>query len=294
MKEKQKAVSWTEIGRVVESINFSPKNLASESAWIGHLSFANWITREVKPRIFVELGTHAGTSYFAFCQSVMNSKLSTKCFAVDSWAGDEHAGFYSEEVYSRVKTENEQYKGFSTLVRKSFDDAIEVFQDNSIDILHIDGLHTYDAVKHDFYSWLPKLSPDAYVIFHDTNVHERDFGVHKFWNEIENSYNSIEFFHAHGLGIIQLGDTPHSLIPSEKEEQGAMREFFNALSQITLAMKESNVLAAENDRLRSENTSLISEQARLEKSLVEINTSLSWRVTSGLRRVSGMLRFPKS
>jgi len=188
--------------------SFTPKSLHFPNSWLGHLPFAAWIIQEVSPKIFVELGTHTGNSYFSFCQAVLESSLSTKCYAVDTWQGDEHAGQYSDEVFRKVNAyDQENYSGFSRLLRMTFDDATAYFSDGSIDLMHIDGFHTYDAVRHDFETWLPKLARGAVVIFHDTNVHERNFGVWKLWKELQKQYsNHLEFFHSNGLGVLQLNN----------------------------------------------------------------------------------------
>ena len=61
---------------------FTPIKTSHPNAWIGHLPFAYWLIKLAKPKIFVELGTHTGNSYFGFCQSVRDNKMSTKCYAV--------------------------------------------------------------------------------------------------------------------------------------------------------------------------------------------------------------------
>jgi hypothetical protein len=202
---------------------------------MGHLPLAAWVIREVAPRIFVELGTHSANSYFSFCQSVIDGGLDTKCYAVDTWHGDEHAGHYDEDVFTAVNAHNEErYAGFSQLLRMTFDEALGCFSDESIDLLHIDGLHTYEAARHDFEVWLPKLAPGAVVMLHDTGVREQDFGVWKLWEELQAQYpNNIEFLHSHGLGILQLNDAPETrkqnwlrLDASGKER---LRAYFAAL-----------------------------------------------------------------
>jgi O-antigen biosynthesis protein len=177
------------------------------SAWTEHAPFAFWLVEAHRPRTIVELGTHNGLSYFSFCQAVERAGLATHCFAVDTWEGDEHAGFYSSEVHELVERVNRRYGGFSQLLRMTFDDAVGAFDDGSIDLLHIDGRHFVDDVLHDFETWRPKLSDRSIVLFHDTNEYGRDFGVHLAWAQIRERHPaSVEFLHGHGLGVLQVGE----------------------------------------------------------------------------------------
>jgi O-antigen biosynthesis protein len=191
---------------IASAILLPADHLHAESAWNEHIPFAFWLVQAHTPSTFVELGTFRGTSYFSFCQAVAALRLPTRCFAVDTWDGDSHTGFYDESVFARVNACNElEYAGFSRLVRSSFDEALPHFLDGSIDLLHIDGLHTYEACRHDFEAWLPKLSRRAIVLFHDTNVRERNFGVHRLWAELSERYPHFEFVHEHGLGVLGVG-----------------------------------------------------------------------------------------
>lgn len=145
---------------------YRPRKLTWPFGWCGHIPFVGWLIEEQQPKIIVELGTHSGNSYLAMCQSVLENNVGAKCYAVDTWLGDEHAGNYGDEIYQELFSYNEeQYAAFSNLMRMTFDEANSYFSDHSIDLLHIDGLHTYEAVKHDFDSWLPKMSDRGLFYF---------------------------------------------------------------------------------------------------------------------------------
>ena len=194
------------LGTIFRQSMFWTPDRQGPSAWTQHVPFAFWLVDVLRPGTIVELGTQNGVSYFAMCQAVKALNLPTRCFAVDTWKGDAHAGFYGEETYHDLSNFHDaHYCAFSRLIRCSFDDALPHFEEHSIDLLHIDGLHTYEAVRHDLHSWLPKLAENAVVLFHDINVRERDFGVSQFWNEISVERPHFVFLHGHGLGILGCG-----------------------------------------------------------------------------------------
>ncbi len=189
-----------------ESFFWTP-DYVDTSAWIEHIPFAFWIIENLMPKMVVELGVHNGTSYFSFCQAVKRLNIDALCFGVDTWKGDEHSGFYEEEVFGKVMDHNGQkYSRFSTLIKSTFDEAKDYFIDGSIDLLHIDGMHTYESVRHDFETWLPKLTPNAIVLFHDINVRDRNFAVFRFWEELKQKYRHFQFDFGHGLGILAMGE----------------------------------------------------------------------------------------
>jgi len=232
------------------------------TAWMRHGPFAMWLVRAMQPRRIVELGTHHGYSYFCFCQAVEAENLAADCFAVDTWAGDEHAGYYDDSVYAAVRAENEKYSRFSTLLKKTFAEALEDIPDASVDLLHVDGRHFYNDVREDFESWIPKLSNRAIVLFHDTEVRERDFGVWRYWSELAPKHPSLNFTYQHGLGVLfwgeQIADGLKSFVAliDHEDSRTLITEYFEAQGEAFVQRREqeqlSQELTASVDRLRSE------------------------------------------
>ena len=255
------------------SMFWRPVYLA-QSAWLEHIPFAFWLMEAHRPRMLVELGVHYGVSYFAFCQAVDRLGLDTRCFGVDTFKGDEHAGAYGENVFEQVRSHNDlQYSGFSRIVRSTFDDALKHFSDGSVDLLHIDGLHTIEAVRHDFESWLPKLSKRAIVIMHDTNVRERNFGVFKLFDGLKQKYPHFEFVHGHGLGVLGVGEEQNELMQllfhasDNEHSRQSVQEVFSRLGQAC-----SSALSASSQREHAKLLSVSIEKQK--KQLDQANQSL--------------------
>ncbi len=233
----------------------APKRRGVLTAWGGHVPFAMSLVPMIRPRVLVELGSHWGVSYCAFCQAVKEMRLGTRCFAVDTWQGDPHASFYGPEVLSDLKAHHDkEYALFSELIQSPFDDALPRFPDGSIDLLHIDGYHSYGAVNHDFQAWLPKLSDRGVILFHDIEVRDREtFGVWRFWDEVKRGYPHFEFYHSYGLGVLAVGESvPEGLRPildATGDEADRIRGYFQNLGD---HLDELSDLSAQKRELQGE------------------------------------------
>jgi hypothetical protein len=211
------------------------------------------LTELQRPTMIVELGSQWGVSYCAFCQAVKAIESETKCYAVDTWAGDVHTGDYDNEIFEDLKAHHKQYESFSKLLRMTFDEALQHIPDHSVDLLHIDGLHTYEAVKHDYETWLPKMSEKGIVLFHDTMVKDREFGVHQLWSEISLKFPHFSFEHGFGLGILLTGrNQPQSVInfmETANNCPSCTRELFSILGRRLQLEMASGEMETQTKRL---------------------------------------------
>ncbi len=295
---------------------FIPKHMVFPNSWVGHIPFGAWLITGMQPQIFVELGTHTGNSYLGFCQAVYESGQKIRCYAVDHWRGDEHASFYANKAYDELREYHDPlYSSFSELIRSSFDEALSRFEDGSIDLLHIDGLHTYEAVKHDFESWLPKVAPDGVILFHDICVHKEEFGVWKLWDELCTQYKkNMSFQHSSGLGVLQVGPGKDSkkldwLIPSSPSHKKIL-DYFTALGETNISRYEfqeqtthvqilDQIIVARdrgvvelNQSIAELNKAIVARDrgiAELTQALDFIRSSVSWRLTAPLRCIKRLV-----
>jgi hypothetical protein len=277
-----------------------PDRLVDPPSWIEHIPFAFWLIDALRPAVFVELGTQSGNSYAAFAQAVAKFGLPTACYAVDTWKGDAHSGLYDEKVFAEWREYHDRHFGsFSRLVRSSFAEAATHFTDESVDLLHVDGFHTFDSVQQDFATWLPKVSGRGIVLLHDINVRERDFGAWRLWQQLEHTYPSFAFLHGHGLGVLGVGrDYPEPVQwlfdqrSARPETIADIRQFFARLgSHLSRRHQERagyesrfremhqellSQLAGERDRREKEVEELEvrreSNRAWLDRAIVELET----------------------
>jgi len=223
------------------SRHFEPR-IYGVGAWTNHIHFAYDLVAVMKPALLVELGVDRGESYFAFCQAAAENQTGTRCFGIDTWRGDQHAGGYDETTFAQVTEHNrDNYESFSTLLRSNFDGALTQFADASIDVLHLDGLHTETAVRHDVESWLPKLRSGGILLLHDVRVRSKDFGVWKIWAELQRQCRSWTFEDGPGLGVWQKPPTRplpgflEGLLGPPNESNAALAHYYTERAQ---AMQE--------------------------------------------------------
>lgn len=145
--------------------------------------------------VIVELGSWQGKST-AFIAMGSKSRHKSKVYAIDVFEIDPERGFGDKQgiienggkkEYLSTFKRNMKLAGVDKLVipikcASTDQKAIKKLKNKRIGMIFLDGDHTYDGVKNDLETWLPKLSKGAIVAFHDYN-HLVHTGVKKCVNE---------------------------------------------------------------------------------------------------------------
>lgn len=161
------------------------------TAWRGLEPFAHCLVRVMKPKLIVELGVDYGFSLIELAR--YNPGLT---IGVDHFGGDANAGYRNikDKAVSNVEASGLNIR----IIQQKFDDAVVDFEDGEIDILHVDGLHEFAYVKHDFETWFPKVRSGGVILLHDTQSFRNDVGV--FFDSLP--YTKFEIPYSHGLGVV--------------------------------------------------------------------------------------------
>ena len=114
-----------------------------------------------KPKILVEIGVEFGRSTSVFAEFQKGSAIKTSFFAVDNFS---YPNLGADRFHVKAQMEKHNWK--YVLIERDSQEYAEIF-DLPIDLIHIDGDHSYEGVKKDCQSWLPKVRPGGYACFDD-------------------------------------------------------------------------------------------------------------------------------
>ena len=146
---------------------------------------------------FVELGCYKGKSTSFIGVEIHKRKRDINFFAIDSFQGATNSTDANEiKAYEGISEIEESYTYNVSLIGNKIktivsltDEAAQYFEDSSVDVVFVDGGHSYEVVKADILAWLPKVKKGGIISGHDFNAWE---GVNKAVTEIFGTPHKVE------------------------------------------------------------------------------------------------------
>jgi hypothetical protein len=145
----------------------------------------------------VELGCYKGKSTSFIGVEIHKRKRDINFFAVDSFQGATNSTDANEiKAYEGISEIEESYTYNVSLIGNKIktivsltDEAAQYFDDSSVDVVFVDGGHSYEVVKADILAWLPKVKKGGIISGHDFNAWQ---GVNKAVTEIFGTPHKVE------------------------------------------------------------------------------------------------------
>jgi predicted O-methyltransferase YrrM len=163
-------------------------------------------------RTFLEIGTHRGGAFFAFCQ-VSSPSATVISMDLPVYEAYGRKPPYREfviramaqpgQTFGRILGDSHSEESFARLQRK--------LRGRKLDFLFIDGDHSYQGVRRDFEMYAPLVRQGGILGFHDIvqPVNDPSNEVHRFWGELKSRYEWSEIVASPcpgwgGIGYITL------------------------------------------------------------------------------------------
>jgi SAM-dependent methyltransferase len=120
---------------------------------------------------FVEVGSWKGRSSSFMAVEILNSGKNIKFDCVDTWEGSiEHQEYdviTDKKLFDVFKENIKPVNHIINPIQKSSLEAVNLYEDESLDFVFIDASHEYEDVRNDILAWLPKVKEGGFFGGHD-------------------------------------------------------------------------------------------------------------------------------
>jgi cephalosporin hydroxylase len=185
--------------------HFAPCQKAEEI--LGFLDWAN----EWKPQRIVEIGVARGGTNYLLTHGIESVEL---VIGVDFFPRNQRLLRSLAPGSVRLESVSGRSADAETVNRVK-----ALLEGEPIDLLLIDGDHSYEGAMADFQAYRPLVRPGGWIAFHDiqpqqlnadgTAINGFPVEVDRVWAEMKNNYENLEFIedpdqHSYGIGVVQL------------------------------------------------------------------------------------------
>ena len=203
---------WEGYRQVLEEFNARslPHKIYLNQIWVEWKEFLNFLVPERAPKRILEIGTgRAGSTYFLMKVGGEDSLVVTiDTSPLAKQIVDLYRRYPNQQIHSLTGGSQDP----ATVAQVD-----TIFGRETVDLLFIDGDHSYDSVKADFETYKKLCAEQSIICFHDIiadhgvskGIQTESYSgeVYRFWCELKSRYEHTEFVQSpnqdgFGIGVL--------------------------------------------------------------------------------------------
>ena len=164
--------------------------------------------KRLNPQTVLEIGTHRGGTLYLWARLAQPEAI---LVSIDLPGGKFGGGYspFRAPIYRRFAQERQKLHLMraNSHAESTLEETKRLLSGRQIDLLFIDGDHTYEGVKKDWEMYSPLVRSGGLIVFHDVAGNYGETQVKAFWDTVKTSHIHKEYMShpegLYGIGVLQ-------------------------------------------------------------------------------------------